>query len=105
MRTIDAVTHFFPKRLFDRMMAAPGFVGDIGKRMRGVPSVWDIDVRMKVVERFADYRQILSLGLPPSTSSPGPKRRPNMRGSAMTGWPSCARAIPTASPGIWRRCP
>ncbi len=76
MRTIDAVTHFFPKRLFDRMMASPGFAQDIGKRMRGVPSVWDLDVRMKVVERFADYQQILSLGLPPLDILAGPEEAP-----------------------------
>ncbi|HUB97037.1 MAG TPA: amidohydrolase family protein [Stellaceae bacterium] len=65
MRYLDTVTHFFPKRFFETMLALPGFSGDIGKRMRGVRSLWDLDVRMKVVERFADYRQILSLGLPP----------------------------------------
>jgi predicted TIM-barrel fold metal-dependent hydrolase len=73
MRYLDSVTHFFPQRFFDKMLAAPGFSSDIGKRMRHVKSVWDLDVRRRVVERFADYRQILSLGLPPIDiiSAPG----------------------------------
>lgn len=65
MRYLDAVTHFFPQRFFDKMLAAPGFSSAIGKRMRHVTSVWDLDVRLRVVERFGDYRQILSLGMPP----------------------------------------
>ena len=73
MHTIDAVTHFFPGRFFDKMLAAPAFAGDIGKRMRHVRSVWDLDVRFKVIDRFADYRQILSLGLPPLDILAGPE--------------------------------
>lgn len=65
MHYVDAVTHFMPQRFFDKLLAAPGFSSDIGKRMRHVKSVWDLDVRLRVVEQFADYRQILSLGMPP----------------------------------------
>jgi predicted TIM-barrel fold metal-dependent hydrolase len=92
MQYIDAVTHFFPQRLFDRMMASPGFAGDIGKRMRHVKSVWDIDVRMKVVERFDDYRQILSLGLPALDMLAGPEEAPDYARLANDGLAElCAR--------------
>jgi predicted TIM-barrel fold metal-dependent hydrolase len=65
MRHLDATTHFFPHQLFDKMESSSGFSGDIAKRMRGVPGVWDIEVRRRVVGRFENYRQILSLGMPP----------------------------------------
>src|SRR5262249_54549346 len=38
---------------------------DIGKRMRGVPALHDLDVRKKVVDGFQDYAQILSYPMPP----------------------------------------
>ncbi|HUZ75211.1 MAG TPA: amidohydrolase family protein [Stellaceae bacterium] len=76
MHYIDTVTHFFPSRFFDKMLSAPAFAGDIGKRMRHVRSVWDLDVRFKVIDRFADYRQILSLGMPPLDMVAGPEEAP-----------------------------
>jgi uncharacterized protein len=85
MRYLDTVTHFFPKRFFDTMLALPGFSGDIGKRMRHVKSVWDIDTRLRVVERFDDYRQILSLGLPPIDMLAGPDETPALARMANDG--------------------
>jgi predicted TIM-barrel fold metal-dependent hydrolase len=60
---IDAYTHFIPE--FDKMMKVAGATKDIGKRMRGIPSIYDVDVRLKVVDQFPDYRQILSYPMPP----------------------------------------
>src|SRR5262249_31746255 len=68
-----AVTHFFPKRFFDKLLASPGGIQDIGKRMRGVPSVYDLDVRFKVVDQFPDYRQIIMLGMPALEILAGPE--------------------------------
>jgi predicted TIM-barrel fold metal-dependent hydrolase len=65
MRYIDAFNHFFPKRLWDKMLAAEGGRRDIGKRMRGIPCLYDLDERFRVMDMFADYTQILSLGMPP----------------------------------------
>jgi predicted TIM-barrel fold metal-dependent hydrolase len=65
MRYIDAFNHFFPKRLWDKMLAAEGGGRDIGKRMRGIPCLYDLDERFRVMDMFADYTQILSLGMPP----------------------------------------
>ena len=64
---VDAYTHFIPKVFFDRVMAAGG-VKDIGKRMREVPSIYDLDVRLKVLDEFPDYAQILSYPMPPFES-------------------------------------
>jgi aminocarboxymuconate-semialdehyde decarboxylase len=60
---IDAYTHFIPE--FEKMMELAGATKDIGKRMRGIPSIYDIDVRLKVVDQFPDYAQILSYPMPP----------------------------------------
>jgi aminocarboxymuconate-semialdehyde decarboxylase len=65
MRYIDAFNHFFPQRLWDRMLATEGAARDIGKRMRGVPCIYDLNERFRCMDMFHDYTQILSLGMPP----------------------------------------
>src|SRR5215208_5003366 len=67
MQYIDAFNHFFPKRLWDKMLVAEGAARDIGKRMRGIPCLYDLDERFRVMDMFRDknYTQILWLGMPP----------------------------------------
>jgi uncharacterized protein len=62
---IDAYTHFFPKPFFDRMMDIAGDYKDMGKRVRSLPALYDIDFRKKMVDGFPDYQQILSYPQPP----------------------------------------
>jgi len=62
---IDAYTHFIPKRFSDAVDKMPGAGKDIGKRMRAVPCLYDLDERSRVVGLFSDYAQILSYPMPP----------------------------------------
>jgi aminocarboxymuconate-semialdehyde decarboxylase len=62
---IDAFNHFFPRPFFERMLEVAGDVSDIGKRVRSVPAIHDLDVRLRIIDEFADYAQILSLPMPP----------------------------------------
>lgn len=61
---IDAFNHFFPKPYFDKMMAVAGDVADIGKRVRSVPAIYDIDLRRRLIDRYRDYAQIQSIPMP-----------------------------------------
>ena len=61
---IDAYTHFLPTRFYKEVLST-GNHKDIGKRMMGVPSIYDVKVRLKVVDKFKDYAQILSYPMPP----------------------------------------
>jgi uncharacterized protein len=66
MRYIDAFNHFFPPKLWQRLETLDG--KDIAKRMRGIPAIFDLDERLRLVERFQrdnDYAQVISLGMPP----------------------------------------
>lgn len=67
MQYIDAFNHFFPRAFFDRMLAIPGTEQAIGKRVRGVPAIYDLDERMRVMDMFKDknYSQVLSISQPP----------------------------------------
>jgi predicted TIM-barrel fold metal-dependent hydrolase len=65
VRKIDVFTHICPPAYFERMQAvAPGFK-DIGKRMRNVPMLVDLDERFRVMDRFEGYEQVLSISTPP----------------------------------------
>lgn len=65
MRYIDAFNHFFPPELWNRLLEIDKTGKDIVKRMRGIPAIYDVDVRLKVIEQFDNYSQIISLGMPP----------------------------------------
>jgi uncharacterized protein len=85
MRTIDAFNHFFPKPYFDALIETPAGQRDIGKRVRGIPALYDLDLRLKVVDQFPDYTQVLSLGLPMIERLWGPEKSPEMARLANDG--------------------
>jgi aminocarboxymuconate-semialdehyde decarboxylase len=62
---IDAYTHFFPPKFFAWMLERAGDHKDMGKRVRAVPALHDLDHRKKIVDMFPDYAQILSYPQPP----------------------------------------
>ena len=47
---IDAYTHFFPKKFFDKMKEVAGDYKDMGKRVRSLPALYDLDFRKKIVD-------------------------------------------------------
>ena len=55
MRYIDAFNHFNPKRYFDALLESPAGQKDIGKRVRGIPALYDLDLRLKVVGKLPDH--------------------------------------------------
>src|SRR5712672_1738324 len=64
MRYVDAFNHFFPQRFFAGVLETPAARKDMGKRIRGIPALFDLDERFRVVDSFPDYSQILSLAMP-----------------------------------------
>ena len=62
---IDIYNHILPQGYFAKMMEVAPAHKDIGKRVRGVPMLYDLDERFRVMDLFDDYVQILSLASPP----------------------------------------
>jgi aminocarboxymuconate-semialdehyde decarboxylase len=85
MRTIDAFNHFFPKRYYDALLQTPAGAKDLGKRVRSIPALSDLDLRIRLVESFDDYVQVLSHGLPPIERLWGPDKSPEMARVANDG--------------------
>ena len=67
MLKIDAFPHIIPRKLYDRMFEqSTGEAANLRKRVTGVPVLYDLDERFRVMERFGpEYRQILTLSSPP----------------------------------------
>src|SRR5665213_2936158 len=60
---IDAYTHFIPEKFFNKIVESGHH--DIGKRVREIPCIHDIEMRRKIVDGFKDYAQIISYPMPP----------------------------------------
>ena len=78
MRYVDAFNHFFPRRFFDALVQTPGGQKDMGKRVRGIPALYDLDERLRIVDSFPDYTQVLSLGMPAIDRLWEPAQAPEM---------------------------
>jgi len=85
MRHIDAFCHFFPPGLFRKLSQTSGGTRDIGKRIQGVRTIHDLDARLKMMDEFDDYSEILSLGLPPLEAMAGPADAPEFARVANDG--------------------
>src|SRR4029453_13200909 len=85
MRHIDAFCHFFPPRLFEKMSRTTGGTKDIGKRMQSVRTIHDLDARLKMMDEFEDYSQVLSPGPPPIEGMAGPDHAPEFARVANDG--------------------
>jgi len=63
---IDIYCHIFPDKFFAEMTRIGGpRLGNIGARLRGVKKLFDLDERFREMDRFGDYREIISLPNPP----------------------------------------
>ena len=65
MRKIDIFNHIYPPKYYERVMQVAPDYKDIGKRMRGIPMLADLEVRFRVMDTFDEYQQVLSLPTPP----------------------------------------
>jgi uncharacterized protein len=63
---LDAFCHALPKRYFDRLQQSSSErAANLVKRTGAIRSLWDVDERLRVIEPFDDYAQIISLAAPP----------------------------------------
>ena len=82
---IDMFNHIFPKTFFDRHIAAGRGGRDIGKRVANIQTIVDVDARLKLLDQFGDYVQVISLPLPPLEVIAGPDRSPQLAAEANDG--------------------
>ncbi len=62
---VDIYTHIFPEKFFQELDRSSPKLGNIGKRLRGIPKLFDLDLRFRDMDEIGAYRQIISLPNPP----------------------------------------
>ncbi len=61
---IDVAAHILPPRYYERLQQLPpGFY--MARRVKGIPCLYDLNARFRVMDQFPEYRQIISLAIPP----------------------------------------
>ncbi len=94
MQHIDAFCHFFPQGIFHKLSQTTGGTRDIGKRIQGVRTIYDLDARFRIMDGFANYSQVLSLGLPPIEAMAGPRDAPEFARVANDGLAELVQKYP-----------
>ena len=67
MLKLDIFPHIFPQAFFERMKGIAEKNPALGsqlKRWLHIPVLWDLEKRIKMMKRFPEYKQILTLSLP-----------------------------------------
>jgi predicted TIM-barrel fold metal-dependent hydrolase len=62
---VDIYTHIFPDRFFAELERGSPKLGNMGKRLRSVRKLFDLDLRFRDMDEIGDYRQVISLPNPP----------------------------------------
>ncbi len=96
---LDIYNHIFPLAFFEKMQEVMPDHGPI-KRWLNVPVLYDVDARLRMMEEFGDYQQILSLSAPPIEFLAGPDATPALARLANDGMADLRRRHPDRFPGF-----
>jgi predicted TIM-barrel fold metal-dependent hydrolase len=99
MRKIDSYAHIFPRAYFDRMASMAKDKGAI-KRWLTIPVLYDLDARLKMMEGFPGYQQVLTLSNPPIEMIAGPGESPALARLANDGMAEIRDAHPDKFPAF-----
>ena len=100
---IDIFNHFMPRKVFDRVRELvphhPAMTA-----FPEVPTLWDVDERLRMMDEFDGLQQVLSLANPPLELLGGPELTPEVARIANDGLAELCAAIRAASRPSSPRC-
>ena len=96
---LDMFNHIFPKVYFDKMLEVAPNYKDMGKRVREIPVLYDLEKRFRVMDEFDDYAQIICLAAPPLEVL-APDRSPELAKIANDGMAEYVDKYPDRFPGF-----
>ena len=109
MTKIDAFAHILPPGYAGRLESLTAG-SDVSERILGYrpwiredPALTDLDARCRTMDPFGDYRQVLTLAVPPLEELGGPAAAADLAGPRTTRWRGWLAGTRIASPGSPRR--
>lgn len=97
---IDVFNHIFPKKYYQKIMEIAPRHKDMGKRVRGIPALFDLDERFRVMDLFDDYAQVICLGSPPIEALAEPQTALELARIANDGMAEYVQKYPDRFPGF-----
>jgi len=91
---IDVFNHIYPPGFFEELDKAAPQLADMGKRVRNISTIANLDNRFRMMDEFGEYRQILSLASPPIESYAGPDVAVHLARFANDGMAELVRRYP-----------
>ena len=93
---IDVFNHDFPIEFFE---AVDGLMPDAAvKRWKSLKTIFDMDARLRMMDEFDDYQQIISMSQPPTDAIAGPDDSPALTRIANDGMARICREHPDRMP-------
>jgi len=103
MLKLDIFPHIFPRPYFERMKKIadgnPALAAQL-KRWLHIPVLWDLDKRIRMMKRFPDYKQILTLSLPAIEMLGSPDDTPELARLANDGMAEIVQRHPDLFPAF-----
>jgi uncharacterized protein len=97
---IDIFNHIFPKKFFDRMQTMKEKGSSMQRRVSEIPSLVDLDLRFRIMDRFDDYVQVLSVASPPIEAFGDSQTAPELAQIANDGLADLVTRHPDRFPGF-----
>ena len=93
---IDVFNHVFPTEFFEKV---DGLMPDAAvKRWKSMDTIHNMDARLRMLDEFDDYQQIISMSQPPIDSIAGPNDSPALTRVANDGMARICREHPDRMP-------
>lgn len=93
---IDVFNHVFPTEFFEQI---EGLMPDAAvKRWKSIETIHNMDARLRMLDEFDDYQQIISMSQPPIDSVAGPNDSPGLTRVANDGMARICREHPDRMP-------
>ena len=72
------------------------------KRWLNIPMLYDVDARLRIMDTFGEYQQILTLSAPPIEAMAGPDVTPGLARMANDGMADLVKKYPDRFPRLHR---
>ncbi|MGE5202980.1 MAG: amidohydrolase family protein [Acidobacteriota bacterium] len=96
---LDIFPHIFPRAYFDKMVEVAPDRGAI-KRWLNIPVLYDLEARLRMMDEFPGYQQILTLSLPAIEFVAPPDKSPELARIANDGMAEIVAKRPDRFPGF-----